>query len=84
MQSPAERNVYETASGRILLAYLAEKELDRFVQNVGLTDTSLWEEAAAFEKLIAALAQIKEEDIAMTHLKCRHVRGFEGRGGGKI
>lgn len=76
VQSPAERNVYETASGRILLAYLSEKELDRFVQNVGLPDTSLWEEAASFEKLLAELARIKEEGIVMTHLKYRHVRGF--------
>lgn len=76
VQSPAERNVYETASGRILLAYLSERELDRFVQNVGLPDTSLWEEAASFEKLLAELARIKEAGLVMTHLKYRHVRGF--------
>ena len=72
----SERNVYETASGRLLLAYLSEKELERFIQHNGLPDPALWEEASSMEKLLEALAQIKNEGMAMTFMGNRHVRGF--------
>ena len=76
VQMRSERNVYETASGRLLLAYLSEKELERFIQHNGLPDPALWEEASSMEKLHEALAQIKKETLAMTFMGNRHVRGF--------
>lgn len=76
VQLRSERNIYETASGRLLLAHLSPKELDRFIQHSGLPDTALWEEAATKEGLIDALNKIKEAAIAITHLQNRHVRGF--------
>jgi len=41
----SERSVYEIASGRLSLAYLSEKEQERFVQHNGLPEPTLWEEA---------------------------------------
>lgn len=76
VQMRSERNVYETASGRLLLAYLSEKELERFIQHNGLPDPALWEEASSMEKLHEALDQIKKEALAMTFMGNRHVRGF--------
>lgn len=72
----SERNIYETASGRILLAYLPEKELNRFIQQNGLPDAELWEEASTTEGLVEAFEKIKKEGIVITHLKNRHVKGF--------
>ena len=72
----SERNVYETASGRLLLAYLSEKERERFLAHNGLPDKALWEEASTKEGLLQALAKIQEEALAMTHFKHTHLVGF--------
>ena len=76
VQLRSERNVYETASGRLLLAYLSEKELERFIQHNGLPDPALWEEASSMEKFHETLTQIKKEALAMTFMGNRHIRGF--------
>lgn len=72
----SERSVYETASGRLLLAHLPEKEQERFLQHNSLPDPAVWEEAATREGLTAALARIREEGMAMTHFKNTHLVGF--------
>jgi DNA-binding IclR family transcriptional regulator len=76
VQVRTERNVYETASGRLLIAYLSEKELERFLQQNGLPDRSLWKEAITQKALQQELTKIKKDGIAMTHVSNRHVRGF--------
>jgi IclR family transcriptional regulator, KDG regulon repressor len=76
VQLRSERNIYETASGRLLLAYLSEKELERYIQKNGLPDIEIWKEGHTTNKLISSLAQIKEEGIAKTHLINRHIKGF--------
>ena len=76
VQVRTDRNAYETASGRLLIAYLPEKELDRFLQANGLPDKALWKEASTMKGLMESLAKIKRESIAITHLANRHVRGF--------
>lgn len=76
VQSPVDRNVYETASGRLLIAYLSEKELEYFVAQNGLPKPELWAEADTFEKLQEAVRKIRKKGIVITHLKDRHVRGF--------
>ncbi len=76
VQIRSERSVYETASGRLLLAYLSEKEIERFLKYNGLPDNTLWEEASTPTGLTETLANIKRDAMAMTHLKNRHVKGF--------
>jgi len=76
VQSPADRDVYETASGRLLMAYLSEKELEHFVAHNGLPRPLLWEEADTIEKLRETASEIRKQGIVMTHLKDRYVRGF--------
>ena len=53
-----------------------KKELDRFIEHTSLPDATLWEEAQTKEGLIEALNKIKKEEIVVTHLKNRHVKGF--------
>ena len=76
VQLHSERNIYETATGRLLLAYLSEKELDRFIQHSGLPDTTLWPEVDTKERLEDALRKVKNEELARTNFENRHVRGF--------
>ncbi len=72
----SERNVYETASGRVLLAYLKEGGLQRFIELNGLPDEELWPGGATTDGLKVELAAIRRDEIAFTNLKDRHVLGF--------
>jgi DNA-binding IclR family transcriptional regulator len=76
VQIRSERNVYETASGRLLLAYLTERELERFLQVNGLPSDDLWLEANTYNGLKEALQNIKEVGIAKTHRQMSHLKGF--------
>ena len=76
VQIRSERNVYETASGRLLLAYLNVKERERFIQVNGLPDKQLWEEASTLKGLDVVLKNIREEKLATTHFTTNHIVGF--------
>lgn len=72
----SERSIYETASGRLLLAYLSEKELDRLIQQNGLPNAETWAEGQTKEGLLAALESIKQTGLVKTHIENRHVKGY--------
>lgn len=76
VQLRSDRNVYETASGRLLLAFLSEKQLEDFLKQNGLPEKTLWKEGSSLKTLKGELAKIKEERFVMTHLTNRHVKGF--------
>ncbi len=76
VQVRTDRNVYDTASGRLLLAYLSEKELERFLQKHGLPDKMLWKEGSTVKGLTDSLKKIKKEALVLTQVNNRHVRGF--------
>jgi DNA-binding IclR family transcriptional regulator len=76
VQLRSDRNVYETASGRLLLAFLPEKQLESFLKQNGLPDRTLWKEGSSLKNLKQELEKIKKEGFVMTHLTNRHVRGF--------
>ncbi|WP_341228431.1 IclR family transcriptional regulator C-terminal domain-containing protein [uncultured Arcticibacterium sp.] len=76
VQIRSEKNVYETASGRLLLSSLSMKELDRFLGYHGLPKEHLWPEATNKEELYEQLKIIKEKGIAETKFSHNHLMGF--------
>lgn len=76
VQIRSERNVYETASGRLLVAYISEKERERFLQYNGLPDEALWKEASTLKGFEEELLKIKQNGVAKTHFKNTHLMGF--------
>jgi IclR family transcriptional regulator, KDG regulon repressor len=76
VQLRSERGIYETASGRLLLAYLSEKELDRYIVHNGLPDSLAWAEGQTKDGLLAALEAIKQAGLVKTHIENRHVKGY--------
>jgi DNA-binding IclR family transcriptional regulator len=76
VQLKTERPVYESASGRILFAYLSEGERKSFLQQNGLPDASMWKEASTLEGLNDTISKIKEEAFVATYLQERGVKGF--------
>jgi DNA-binding IclR family transcriptional regulator len=75
VRSRQVRSVYETASGRLLLAYLPPEQQQAFVDRVGLPDESVWPEAHSSEDLEQALAGIRRQKLARSQ-SAEHVVGL--------
>ncbi len=75
VRTRTEAEIYPTASGRLLLAYLTPKELDNLVQSIGLPHASVWPGAQTREGLEKALQKIRKEELAQT-LNDKHIAGF--------
>jgi DNA-binding IclR family transcriptional regulator len=76
VQTRSERSMYETASGRVLLAYLNEKELDRFLAANELPTDNTWEGVTDKATLLATLEKIRTEKLAKTYAYGREIKGF--------
>ncbi len=57
-------NIYETATGRLLLSYLGKDELDAFLAEMGLPGSS-WPEADSRKKLKIALEKIRRQGLVL-------------------
>ncbi len=75
VRSRTERNVYETATGRLLLAFMSPKEQESFLQSNGLPPADVWSEGASLEGLGAELATIRAQELAVTQSKS-HIIGL--------
>ncbi len=74
IQAKSERDVYDTASGRVLLAYLNEKELDRFLLANDLP--KVWEGVTDKASLLSAFEKIRIEKIVKTYSSGGQIIGF--------
>lgn len=75
VRSRTERNIYETASGRLLLAFMTDKVRDSLLQSTGLPTDNTWPEATTQADLTAALASIRAEELAISHSQT-HIIGL--------
>jgi DNA-binding IclR family transcriptional regulator len=64
VRSRQVRNVYETASGRLLLAYLPRRRQSAFIERVGLPDEQVWREIRSQKDLEDALLKIRRRELA--------------------
>lgn len=71
-----ERDIYETASGRLMLSFLSEREVDRIIKVNELPLEEIWPDATTKELLMTRLKEIRKKKLVITHLKNRHVKGF--------
>ncbi|GAB2558991.1 IclR family transcriptional regulator [Spirosoma areae] len=75
VRSRTERNIYETASGRLLLAFITNKERENLLQSTGLPTADVWPEATTVAGMDAALAKIRTDELAIT-LSRAHIIGL--------
>ncbi len=75
VRTAREADVFATASGRVLVAYLASKELDNLIKAVGLPSAQVWPGAQTREALEKALLKIRKEEFVQT-LNSKHIVGF--------
>jgi DNA-binding IclR family transcriptional regulator len=64
VRTAIEKEIYNTTTGRVILAYMAEKEMEKVIQKHGLPSFTLWHEADTREKLDQELARIRREGFA--------------------
>jgi DNA-binding IclR family transcriptional regulator len=67
--------VYSTSTGRLLLAFLPEKEVENLIKAVGLPSKKIWPGADTRAGLYAALQKIKEDEYVQT-TTVYHTMGF--------
>jgi DNA-binding IclR family transcriptional regulator len=75
VKTKPEAPVYETASGRLLMAFLPDKELNLLIDNIGLPNASVWPGIKSKIQLHKALLQINKEKIVQT-LTPNHIIGL--------
>ena len=75
VRSRQVRDVYETASGRLVLAYYSAEQLAAFLRHAGLPAESTWKGIADRESLQRALAKIRNNELAITR-SLEHVIGL--------
>jgi len=61
-----EKNVYLTATGRVMLSFKTPNELQKFIQEYGLPK-QMWPEVRSEKDLIIELNKIKEKKMAIHH-----------------
>lgn len=57
--------IYETATGRLMIAFTEKVEREKLVALIGVPGESVWKEAATAENLDLELAKIREQGIAV-------------------
>ena len=60
-----EKALYQTASGRLLLAYLPLAKQKEFIKKYGLPKEEVWEDGADEEGLFMELKKIKKKEMAI-------------------
>ena len=70
-----DRPVYDSATGRLLLAYQSDIEQVRFARTYGLPPDDMWPDITTEDRLVAALAQLREVGLSIV-LTNRHIVGL--------
>ncbi|QMW04633.1 IclR family transcriptional regulator [Spirosoma foliorum] len=68
--------IYDSASGRLLLAMLPNEKIQRFVSKYGLPVGDSWPEILSEDQLYEALSLISQEKLALQTIPNRHVIGL--------
>jgi len=67
--------VYDTATGRLLMAYLSDVELDNLIKALGLPNKKVWPGTQTIEGLKKKLKEISKNEFVQT-LSIHHTVGF--------
>ena len=68
-------DVYDTSTGRLLMAFMSPKELDKLINNIGLPKKGAWPGAETREGLDKILKDIREKEFIQVVSK-HHTVGF--------
>jgi IclR family transcriptional regulator, KDG regulon repressor len=75
VRSRTERTIYETASGRLLLAYMTDKERASLLNSIGYPTPDTWPGTDTTEGLATELSLIRAAELSITRSKT-HIIGL--------
>ncbi len=67
VRTSLEKDVYSAATGRLLLAFLPDREIDSIIEKFGLPKAIRWPEAVTKEKLWQEIKKIREAGVVFQH-----------------
>lgn len=70
-----EKPMYDTSTGRLLLAYMNENELQDYIKKFGLPESQIWNEVSDDETLKMEFLKIKEKRICI-QISVHHITGI--------
>ena len=76
VRTPDQKDAYNTASGRLLLAYGSDSSLEKFISKYGLPPTEIWAEATTEPLFAQSMALIRREELAIQITAGRQVVGL--------
>ncbi|WP_439583050.1 IclR family transcriptional regulator [Dyadobacter bucti] len=76
VRTAEEKHVYDSASGRLLLAMLSDADIERFIAKYSLPAEQIWKEAHTPEGFKEEIAKIRAEQCAFQVLPGRQVIGL--------
>ncbi len=76
VRTRAESDIYPTATGRLLIAFLSEKELNNLVKVIGLPAEQVWPGVQTREALEKELAKIRKDQFVQTLFSFKHIVGY--------
>jgi DNA-binding IclR family transcriptional regulator len=63
--TPDEKKAYDSSTGRLLIAMLADEELDKFIHRFGLPPSNIWHDANSKKKFYQQVEQIRKNGYAL-------------------
>lgn len=75
VRTSVEKDAYNSSTGRLMLAYLSEKEIEAVIDKFGFPDSAVWSEAGNKERFYKELEKIKQEGVAV-QLDRNHIVGL--------
>ncbi len=75
VRSRTESDIYSTATGRMLVAFLSLKEIDALIEVIGLPAPPIWPNIETREQFLAALDAIRREEMVITR-SLKHIVGI--------
>lgn len=75
VQTIGEKHVYDSASGRLLVAMLTSADLTRFIARYGLPTPEVWAEATDHQSFMEQINQIRADECAFQE-SARQVIGY--------
>jgi len=70
-----EADLYDTSTGKLLMAYFTPTELNKFINTIGLPSKQVWPGAETRSGLEKILKKIRDEEFVITYSKF-HTVGF--------
>lgn len=65
VRSRKDKDIFDTSTGRLLIAYSSKEDRQYIIQNTGLPSPAIWPEATTYEKLEHEFDKIREAGIVL-------------------